>query len=138
MYEDYKQRAKTTNYIKINPNNYVPQKHQRFRDLYINQSPTFYNQYRYEIDNQMPKMPHVHYIYRQKRPFEYYDEERFENYNNSLKNLKSNNDYYFKDFNYTKNSGERNILQRSVNTMTNQNPRKFNELYYLENKNIKY
>ena len=70
MYE-YQKRANTTNYIKINSNNYIPPKPQRFRDIYINQSPTFYNQIRYDIDNNIPNMNQVEYVYKQRRPFEF-------------------------------------------------------------------
>ena len=133
MYEDYNKRAKTANYIQINSNKYIPKKKNRFRDLYINQSPTFYNQYRYDIDNQNTNTQHVHYVYRQ-RPVEYYDEGRFENFNNSLKNLKSPNELYFKKFNYTQKNDDRNMLQKSVNNnMTKQNKRNPNEIYYLDN-----
>ena len=134
MYE-YQNRANTTNYIKLNKNNYFPQKPQRFRDIYINQSPTFYNQYRYDIDNQIPNMQQVQYVYRQKRPFEYHSDDRYENFNNSLKNAKRQNDYFFNEFNYMKknNEKERSFVQRSVNNMTNPNSGKSNEIYYLEN-----
>ena len=134
MYE-YQNRANTTNYIKLDRNNYFPQKPQRFRDIYINQSPTFYNQYRYDIDNQIPNIPQVQYVYRQKRPFEYHSDDRYENFNNSLKNARRQNDYFFNEFNYKKkNIGkERSFVQRSVNNMTNPNSGKGNEIYYLEN-----
>ena len=91
MYE-YQKRANTTNYIKLNSNNYIPQRPQRFRDIYINQSPTFYNQYRYDIENSIPNMTQVQYSYKQKRPFEYSNDNRYESFNNSLKNMKPSND----------------------------------------------
>ena len=136
---EYQKRANTTNYIKLDRNNYIPQKPQRFRDIYINQSPTFYNQYRYDTNNPIPNMPSVQYVYKQKRPFEYYSNDRYENFSNSLKNLNSDNDYFFNEFNYKNNNHqkERSFVQRSVNTMTSPNPRKINEIYYLEkNKKI--
>ena len=131
---EFQKRANTTNYIKLDRNNYIPQKPQRFRDIYINQSPTFYNQYRYDTNNPIPNMPSVQYVYKQKRPFEYYSNDRYENFSNSLKNLNSDNDYFFNEFNYKKNNHqkERSFVQRSVNTMTSPNPRKINEIYYLE------
>jgi hypothetical protein len=91
---EFQKRANTTNYIKLDRNNYIPQKPQRFRDIYINQSPTFYNQYRYDTNNPIPNMPSVQYVYKQKRPFEYYSNDRYENFSNSLKNLNSDNDYF--------------------------------------------
>ena len=69
---EYQKRVNTTNFIKLDRNNYFPQKPQRFRDIYINQSPTFYNQYRYDSNNPIPSMPNVQYVYKQKRPFEYF------------------------------------------------------------------
>ena len=101
MYE-YKNRANTTNYIKIDKKQFNPQRHQKFRDIYINQSPTFYNQYRYDIDNQIPNFRQVQYVYKQKRPFEYYQDNRIETFNNSFKNLKQSNEYCFNEFNYMK------------------------------------
>ena len=139
MYE-YQKRANTTNYIKLDKNNYIPQKLQRFRDIYINQSPTFYNQYRYDLDsNQIPNMHQVQYVYKQKRPFEYYSDDRYENFNNSLKNVKPTNDCFFNEFNYIKKNPEkeRSFVQRSVNNMTNPNSGKINKIIYLEkNKRI--
>ena len=136
---EYQKRANTTNFIKLDRNNYFPQKPQRFRDIYINQSPTFYNQYRYDSNNPIPSMPNVQYVYKQKRPFEYFSYDRYENFNNSLKNLNSPNDNFFNEFNYKNNNihKERSFIQRSVNNMTSPNQRKINEIYYLEkNKRI--
>ena len=40
-------------------------------------------------------MHQVRYAYRQKRPYENYKDDRYENFNNSLKPFKSPNDYFF-------------------------------------------
>ena len=132
MYE-YQKRANTTNFIKLDRNNYIPPKHQRFRDIYINQSPTFYNQYRYDIENQFPNMHQVRYAYRQKRPYENYNDDRYENFNNSLKPFKSPNDYFFNEFNYMEKNkdGERKFTQGQGNSLTSPNSNKLNQVYYL-------
>ena len=127
MYE-YQKRANTSNYIKVNTNNY--QKPQRFRDIYINQSPTFYNQIRYDIDNNIPNMNQVQYVYKQRRPFEYYsNDNRYDSFNNSLKNKKPKNNYFF--------NNERSYARKAINTMISPNPRRVNKLYYFENDRTK-
>ena len=45
--------------IKLNSNNFIPQKPQGFRDIYINQSPTFFNQYRYDIEGNISFIVYV-------------------------------------------------------------------------------
>ena len=130
----YQKRSNTANYIKLNSNNFIPQKPQGFRDIYINQSPTFFNQYRYDIEGNISNIPRVQYVYKQRRPFEYYsNDDRNENFNNSLSNPKPGNDYFINRYKYTKKDGDiqGRILQHSVNNMTSPNPRKTNEIYYL-------
>ena len=139
MYE-YQKRANTTNYIKINSNNYIPPKPQRFRDIYINQSPTFYNQIRYDIDNNIPNMNQVEYVYKQRRPFEYYsNDNRYDSFNNSLKTKKPKNDYFFNEFDYMKKKVDSvgSYAQKAVNTMISPNPRRINKVYYFENDRTK-
>ena len=127
MYE-YQKRANTSNYIKVNTNNY--QKPQRFRDIYINQSPTFYNQIRYDIDNNIPNMNQVQYVYKQRRPFEYYsNDNRYDSFNNSLKNKKPKNNYFF--------NNEGSYARKAINTMISPNPRRVNKVYYFENDRTK-
>ena len=60
----YQKRSNTANYIKLNSNNFIPQKPQGFRDIYINQSPTFFNQYRYDIEGNISNIPRVQYVYK--------------------------------------------------------------------------
>ena len=130
----YQKRSNTANYIKLNSNNFIPQKPQGFRDIYINQSPTFFNQYRYDIEGNISNIPRVQYVYKQRRPFEYYsNDDRNENFNNSLSNPKPGNDYFINRYKYTKKDGDiqGRILQHSVNNMTSPNPRKTNEIYYI-------
>ena len=140
MYE-YQKRANTSNYIKINTNNnYISQKPQRFRDIYINQSPTFYNQIRYDIDNNIPNMNQVQYVYKQRRPFEYYsNDNKYDSFNNSLKTSKAKNNYFFNEFDYIKNKvdNEGSFAQKAVNTMVSSNPGRINKIYYFENKRTK-
>ena len=129
MYE-FQKRAITTNYIKVNSNNY--QRPQRFRDIYINQSPTFYNQIRYDVDNNnnIPNMNQFQYIYKQRRPFEYYsNDNKYDSFNNSLKNAKPKNNYFFN------NVGS--YAHKAVNTMISPNPKRINKIYYFENDRTK-
>ena len=104
-----------------------------FRDIYINQSPTYFNQYRYEKENNSPYINHMHYIQKQNRPNEYYEEENLEK---TLKNLKFKPDFFINELNSMKESMEQDkkFMKRSINAFTNQSPDKLNE-YIFQNIN---
>ena len=65
MFSDYSKRAKTTN-VRINnsSNQYQGPQQNTYRDIYVNQSPTYFNQYQYEEPNQRPYIRHILYYHR--------------------------------------------------------------------------
>ena len=130
--ENKEKRAKNSNiHIKSSPNYYQAPQSNNFRDIYINQSPTYYNQYRYIQENPNPYLNRMHYLQCQRGPEDFYQEG--DNLQKNMKNLKLKPEYYFNDFNT-----EKNVMQRSVNTYTNQSDKKFNEKYFIyENKSQK-
>ena len=69
MLNDYNQkRAKTTNFHINNPKNqYQNSQTNNFRDIYINQSPIYYNQYRYEQEEPHSYIEQIQYIQNQKK-----------------------------------------------------------------------
>lgn len=127
MFNDYNtKRAKTTNFRLANENNRydVPQSN-TFRDIYINQFPTYYSQYGYE--NNSKNIPQPHYIQRRKTPEEFF--EREDHYEKTMKNLNLKPNYFYK--NETRN----NIVQRSVKTFVNQSPNRLNQTEYIYRNN---
>ena len=137
MLNDNQKRAKNTNFhINNTSKQYTAPQANNFRDIYINQSPTYYNQIRYENENKSPYIP-VQYIQRQAPPGEFYQEG--ENFEKTMKNMKIKPDYFFNEFNSMKESveGDKNFMQRSVNTFNNQIPNKLNQKYYILKSNNK-
>ena len=135
MLNDNQKRAKTANFcIKNASNQYTAPQANNFRDIYINQSPTYYNQIRYEDENKSAYIP-VHIIQRQGPPGEFYQEG--DNFEKTMQNMKIKQGYFFNEFNTMKQNveGNKNIIQRSVNTFNNQSPNKLNEKYYFLNNN---
>ena len=131
--ENSENRAKTTKtHIKNNSKNYQIPPSNNFRDIYINQSPTYYNQYRYEQENKNPYKNQFHYLQKQKGPEDYYIEE--DNLEKTMK-IKLKPDFFFNEFNSMKDSMEKdnNYVERSVNTFTNKSPSKLGEKYYIIN-----
>ena len=132
--ENKQKRAKNTNiHINNTTKQYQAPQSNNFRDIYINQSPTYFNQYRYEQEHKSPLISQFHYIQRQNGPNNYYEEE--ENLEKTMKNIKFKPEYFINEMNSMKNSMEleKNIMQRSVNTFTNKSPNKIGEKYYSQN-----
>ena len=131
--ENSENRAKTTkSHIKNNSKSYQIPQSNNFRDIYINQSPTYYNQYRYEQENKNPYKNQFHYLQRQKGPEDFYIEE--DNLEKTMK-IKLKPDFFFNEFNSMKESmgKDNNYVERSVNTFTNKSPSKLGEKYYIIN-----
>ena len=131
MFSDYSKRAKTTNVSSNNSSNqYQGPQQNTYRNIYVNQSPAYTNKYQYEEQSQRPYIRHIHYYHRQKPSNDYYDEDQ--NLEKTMKNKGSKGAYYFKEFKNMKDSVEKdkNFVQRSVNTLTNQNQSKLNDKYY--------
>ena len=121
MFNNYNtKRAKTSNFKINNPNNqFHPSQSNTFRDIYINQFPTYYNQYGYENTGHSKHLAQPHYIKRQKTPEEFFGKE--EHFENTMKNLHLKPDYFIK-----KLEQKNEIGQRSVKTFINQSPNKLN------------
>ena len=131
MFSDYSKRAKTTNVSSNNSSNqYQGPQQNTYRNIYVNQSPAYTNKYQYEEQSQRPYIRHIHYYHRQKPSNDFYDEDQ--NLEKTMKNKGSKGAYYFKEFKNMKDSVEKdkNFVQRSVNTLTNQNQSKLNDKYY--------
>ena len=143
MYTEYNQkRAKTANFrLKNSEKQYHPAQTNNFRDIYINQSPTFYNQYRYKPEDEEEEEEYMHkfqYIHNKKKPAEYYNKNK--EFQRTMKNLNIKPDYFLNEFNSIKDSVEREhektFLKKAVKTYTNQSPNKKGEQYYIIN-NVK-
>jgi hypothetical protein len=139
MHTEYSQkRAKTAaNFRLKNPQKqYHPTQTNNFRDIYINQSPTYYNQIRYKPDDEEEEYMHqIQYINNRRKPAEYYNKGK--DFQRTMKNLDIKPDYFFNEFNSMKNSVERDrdqertFIKKAVKTYTNQSPNKIDENYYI-------
>ena len=135
MYTEYNQkRAKTANFRLKNPQNqYHPTQTNNFRDIYINQSPTYYNQYRYKPEDEEEYMQQIQYIHNRKKPAEYYNDNK--NFQRTMKNLNIRPDYFLNEFNSIKENigqdNEKTFLKRKVKTYKNKSPSKIDGNYYL-------
>ena len=111
-------------------NQYQGPQQNNFGDIFINQSPTYFNQYRYEDQNQAPYIRQVHYYQRQKLSADNNHDEN--NLPKNMKNVGQKDGYFFNDFKNMKESVERekNLIQRSVNTFINKSPNILHENYY--------
>ena len=134
-------RAKTSNYRLKNPTNqYKNSQTNNFRDIYINQSPIYYNQYRYEQEEPHSYIEQVHYIQNPKKQGDYFNKEQ--NFQKTMKNLNLKPEYFFNEFNSVKDSSdvdkEKTFIQKSVNTFANQKINKLNDKFFFieNNKNI--
>ena len=143
MLNDYNQkRAKTTNFRLNNPKNqYQNSQTNNFRDIYINQSPIYYNQYRYEQEEPHSYIEQIHYIQNQKKQEgDYFYKDK--NLQKTMKNLNLKPEYFFNEFNSVKDSvdgdKEKTFIQKSVNTFANQKTNKLNDNFFFieNNKNI--
>ena len=130
--ENNKKKTKNNNFhTKNTTKHYKTPQSNNFRDIYINQSPTYFNQYRYEQENHSPYINHIHYIQQQNGPNEYIEEENLEK---TMKNFKFKHDFFFNELNSLKESMEHDqkFMKRSI--YTNQSSNKLNE-YIFQNIN---
>ena len=143
MLNDYNQkRAKTTNFrLNNSKNQYQNSQTNNFRDIYINQSPIYYNQYRYEQEEPHSYIEQIHYIQNQKKQEgDYFYKDK--NLQKTMKNLNLKPEYFFNEFNSVKDSvdgdKEKTFIQKSVNTFANQKTNKLNDNFFFieNNKNI--
>ena len=136
MFSDHNlKRAKTTSFrINNTTNQYQGPQQNNFGDIFINQSPTYFNQYRYDDQNQAPYIRQVHYYQRQKLSVDNNHDEN--NLSRNMKNVVQKNGYLFNDFKNMKESveHEKYLIQRSVNTFINRSPNILHEnIYNTEN-----
>ena len=139
MHTEYNpKRAKTANFRLINPQKqYYPTQTNNFRDIYINQSPTYYNQIRYRPEDEQEEYMHqIQYINNRKKPTGYYNKGK--DFQKTMKNLDIKPDYFFNEFNSMKDSVERDredqertFIKKAVKTYTNQSHNKIDENYYI-------
>ena len=135
---DQKREKKSNFRIKSASNQYQPHQTNNFRDIYINQSPTYFNQYRYPKENQSPYIRQVLYMHRTRSPDNYYQEG--EDLEKTMKNIKIKPNYYLNDLNDVQKSVEeedKKFVKRAVNTFTNKSPRRLGEKYYIIDNNHK-
>ena len=108
-----------------------------YRDIYINESPTYYNKYRYDADVRSQYMNQMSNNNRQRKPIEYIEPK--EKYDNSQRNQKPKISYYFNSYNSVKNSdeGEKVLVKRTLNNLGSQSPNGISGKYYKIENNIK-
>ena len=138
--ENNQKRAKTSNFRLNNTSKpYQVSQTNNFRDIYINQSPTYYNHYRLAQEEQPPSYMHqIQYKKIQNKPRDFYRQEG-NKFQKTMKNLTLKPEYFFSEFNSIKDNEDlertyiqkSNFNQKSVNIFTNQNTRKSNEHYYI-------
>ena len=134
MFNDNNQkRAKTSNFrLNNNSKPYQVSQTNNFRDIYINQSPTYYNHYRYDQEAQPPSyINQIQYNKIQKKPLDFYRQEG-QKFQKTMKNLSLKPEYFFSEFNSIKDNEEleRTYIQKSVKNLINKNTSKSNEHYY--------
>ena len=137
MFNEYNSKRKnTTNYL-INNNSkqiQVSQPNNYRRNLISTKSPSYIRRYRYEHENQTPYMSQNQIHYKVKRPEIHLEERR--NNDNTMKNLKIKPDYYFSGFPGKENTEkQKDFVQKSVNTFTNQYQNKLDTNLEKNNKN---
>lgn len=108
-----------------------------YRDIYINESPTYYNKYRYDADVRSQYMNQMSNNNRQRKPIEYIEPK--EKYDNSQRNQKPKISYYFNSYNSVKNSdeGEKVLVKRTLNNLGSPSPNGISGKYYKIENNIK-
>ena len=146
MLNDYSKRAKTGNVrINITTNQNQGPQINNYRKIYKNKSPKYYkhersnNAVNNNITNNAPYTPYIkriHYYQKQKNLDDYSnDKEKLEK---NVKNSGSHDAYFHSGYKNMKESDEKgkNLIQRSVNTFSNNNQNKLPGRYYnLGNKN---
>ena len=140
MYNDFNKSLKSTKasqfHLKKITKQYNTPQSNDYHEIYINESPTYYNKYRYDPEVRNQYMNQMSNNNRQRKPIEYIEPK--EKYDNSQRNLKPKISYYFNNYNSVKNSdeGEKVLVKRTVNNLKNPSPTRINGKYYkIENNN---
>ena len=140
MYNDFNKSLKSTKasqfHLKKITKQYNTPQSNDYHEIYINESPTYYNKYRYDAEVRNQYINQMSNNNRQRKPIEYIEPK--EKYDNSQRNPKPKISYYFSNYNSVKNSdeGEKVLVKRTVNNLKNPSPTRISGKYYkIENNN---
>ena len=141
MYNDYNKSLKSAkssqfNMKKITKQNNTPQSND-FHEMYVNETPSYYNKYRYDAGVRNQYMNQMSNNNRQRKQIEYIEPK--EKYDNSQRNSKPKISYYFNSYNSVKNSdeGEKVLVKRTLNNLGNPSSTRISGNYNKIENNIK-
>jgi len=141
MYNDFNKSLKSAKasqfHLKKITKQYNTPQSNDYHEIYISESPTYYNKYRYDADVRSQYMNQMSNNNRQRKQIEYIEPK--EKYDNSQRNPKPKISYYFNSYNSVKNSdeGEKVLVKRAANNLRNPSPKGISGKYYKIENNIK-